>query len=154
MEIRHRPAQVGDAEALFSWRNDPASRKFSLDSEVISPDGHANWFHSRIQRQSSEPFTFFEGTYGRIGMTRLDSISGDYDGFVLSIIVNPEFQGLGIGRKILTITCDLVAKEFPGKFISAKVHKDNHISQNLFKSSGFINLMSDGDFFIYVKHPG
>jgi len=151
MEISHRPASLSDSDSLFLWRNSLSSRKFSLDSEQISPESHANWFESRIARQSSEPFTFFEGIRGTVGMTRLDLISGAQDGFVLSIIVDPEYQGLGVGRKILDLTCELVAKEFAGHYILAEVHKDNYVSQKLFDSSGFNQLQSEGEFLKYFK---
>jgi ribosomal protein S18 acetylase RimI-like enzyme len=122
-----------------------------LDSEQISPESHAIWFESRIARQSSEPFTFFEGISGTVGMTRLDSISGTGEGFVLSIIVNPAYQGLGIGGKILEMTCELVAREYSGHYILAKVHKKNYVSHKLFLSSGFNELQSEGDFLKYFK---
>ena len=142
-----------DASVLLAWRNDPSVREFSLNPAQITALEHSRWFTARLEKQKSEPFLFFEVDGKTIGMTRLDMASESTNKFEISILVDPNYHGSGIGTKILSMTCETFFGLFPEKTIIAMVHQQNLISQKLFRNAGFEQKFEDGNFHGYEKLP-
>ena len=152
MEITQRAATSDDASILLTWRNDSRVREISLSPALISRDEHLVWFSSRFDKQSSEPFLFFEVDGKTVGMARLDLVSISSDKFEISILVDPNFQGKGVGARILSMICETFFDLFPKKTITAKVHQRNYISQKLFENASFEKKFEEGNFYNYEKH--
>ena len=109
------------------------------------------WFSSRLLRIESEPFLIFFWKLKPIGTVRLDFESFKSRKFLISIFVDPTYQGVGIGNKILTIICEQYLTT-PGKVIIARVHKSNIVSKKLFVSTGFKLIFESSDFILYEKN--
>jgi RimJ/RimL family protein N-acetyltransferase len=152
MKITQRTATLEDAAQILDWRNNPRARRFSLNTTPISSDEHVRWFSARLKRVILEPFFIFEIEGCLVGMSRLDILPELSFKHEISILVDPEHQGKGIGAQILEMTCCSYTRTNPNGSIVAKVHKNNTISQNLFKRAGFDLLTSSGDFFEYEKN--
>jgi len=151
MEITQRTATLDDAPVLLTWRNNPSSREFSLHSELIPIDEHLKWFSARLQRVQFEPFFLFAEDHKVIGMSRLDLVSGADKKYEISILVDPNQYGKGIGTRILNMTCEAFFSFYPDKIILAKVHEHNLISQKLFANAGFESLTLIDGFFHFEK---
>jgi RimJ/RimL family protein N-acetyltransferase len=151
MDIRQRNVNLDDADQLLEWRNTPGSRANSLRSDQISKLEHMRWFSERLKRIDAEPFLMFETNKELIGMTRLDCKSSSENYFEISIIVNPELLGQGIGSRILEITCEHFFHRHPDKIIVAKVNLNNTASQRLFIKAGFSFEFLSNDFMYYRK---
>jgi RimJ/RimL family protein N-acetyltransferase len=151
MAITQRTATLNDADILLTWRNHPSTRKYSRQPEQISSDVHIEWLTTRLKKVQSEPFYLFLENSKVIGMSRLDAVSGSVHQFEISILVNPELHGKGMGTKILSWTCDSFFDLQPHHTIVAYVHRYNHISQKLFIGAGFELLTSPGEFLHYEK---
>jgi len=151
MEITQRIANLGDADALLMWRNSTSARSFSQDSEIIPIDQHLSWLSNRLTRLELEPFFVFTLANKGVGMSRLDVVPGSADKYEVSILVDPNQQGKGIGSKILNMTIESFVNEFPKKTITARVHVNNFVSQSLFKKAGFHSHSQVGDFFYFEK---
>ena len=151
MEISQRTATLGDADILLTWRNNPSAREFSLHSELIPIDQHLKWLSDRLERVELEPFFLFSADYKMIGMSRLDIISGSTDEYEISILVDPDQHGKGVGTRILNLACESFFTLYPDKTIVAKVHDHNFISQKLFANAGFELQTSVGDFLLFEK---
>jgi len=151
MEITCRNANFDDASLLLSWRNSPEARKYSLESELITSDEHMAWFSSRLLRIESEPFLIFFWKLKPIGTVRLDFESFKSKKFLISIFVDPTYQGVGIGNKILTIICEQYLTT-PEKVIIARVQQSNIVSKKLFVSAGFKLISESSDFILYEKN--
>ena len=85
MEITQRPATLGDAAILLTWRNNPSTREFSHHSGLILSDEHLEWLTARLERIQFEPFFLFAADHQAIGMSRLDILSGSVDKYEISI---------------------------------------------------------------------
>ena len=152
MEITQRTATLGDAAVLLAWRNNPSAREFSLHSEVILGDEHLEWFTARLERVQFEPFFLFSVDSKAIGMSRLDVLSRSVSKFEISILVDPNQTGNGVGMKILNMTCETFFSLHPDYSIVANVHHYNIVSQKLFSRAGFELLSSEGNFLHFEKN--
>ena len=152
MEITQRTANLSDAAILLTWRNNPSTREFSLHSKIILDKELLEWFTARLARVPFEPFFLFSAANKAIGMTRLDAVSGSVNNFEISILVDPNQLGKGIGTRILNMTCDGFFSLHPDYSIVARVHQHNYVSQKLFTSAGFELLSSMGDFLYFEKN--
>jgi RimJ/RimL family protein N-acetyltransferase len=151
MIITQRTATLGDAAMLLTWRNNPITRKFSINSEPIPDNQHLEWFKARLERTQFEPFFLYEVEFKAIGMIRFDFASGTANKFEISILVDPNQHGNGLGRRILNLACATLFGLHPNHTILASVHKQNFVSQKLFASAGFALLPSVGNFLKYEK---
>jgi RimJ/RimL family protein N-acetyltransferase len=151
MKIIQRFVTPHDSALLLSWRNDPSVRDFSLHSEHISVEEHYRWFSTRIKKTASEPFFVFESEQKVVGISRLDIVPESTEKYEISILVDPNNRGRGVGMQILNMTCDSFFRVHSNKIIVARVHKNNFISQKLFGRAGFDLLNPSGDFFSFEK---
>ncbi len=151
MIITQRNATLGDAAVLLTWRNNPSTRMYSKNSEQILSDQHLEWFSARLERTQFEPFFLYEEGPKAIGMTRFDIASETDNKFEISILVDPNEHGKGVGRKILDMACSSLFDKHPDHTIIARVHQQNFISQKLFAAAGFKLLPPIGDFLILEK---
>ena len=151
MEITQRTANLSDANVLLIWRNTPSAREFSSNPELIPIEEHLEWFSDRLERANFEPFLIFSTGQDLIGMTRLDAVPGSSNEYVISILVDPMKQKLGVGTKILKMTCDYFFNLNPQKTIIAMVHQHNLISQNLFHKASFKLRSTQDTYLEYEK---
>ena len=151
MEITQRTATLSDAAILLAWRNNPSTREFSHHSELILSDEHLEWLTARLERIQFEPFFLFAADDKPIGMSRLDILSGSVNKYEISILVDPNQHGKGVGARILDMTCGTFFSLYPDKTIVARVHRHNLVSQKLFTSAGFQLVPSVGDFLHFEK---
>jgi spore coat polysaccharide biosynthesis protein SpsF len=151
MEITQRTANLGDAAILLTWRNNASIREFSLNSNCIESEEHLDWLTARLGRVQFEPFFLFEANTQLIGMSRLDRAAGTANKFEISILVDPNKQGNGLGAKILDITCAFFFGLYPNDTIVSIVHERNFISQKLFLRAGFELVNTVGKFLHFEK---
>lgn len=151
MKITKRTATLGDAAVLLTWRNNPNAREFSLHSELIPFDEHLKWLSHRLERVELEPFFLFTTNNKMIGMSRLDIVSGSTDEYEISILVESDQRGKGVGTRILNMTCESFFSLHPDKTIVAKVHEHNLVSQKLFANADFELRTPESDFLHFEK---
>jgi len=151
MEITQRTATLDDAAVLLTWRNNPSAREFSLHTELIPSDEHLEWLTARLERVQLEPFFLFAVDHEVIGMSRLDAVSESAEKYKISILVDPNQHGKGMGTSILNMTCEVFFSLHPNNTIVANVHQHNYVSQKLFTNSGFQLLHSEGNFLHFEK---
>ena len=151
MEISQRTATVSDATVLLNWRNDLSARALSRNSAIIPQSEHLQWLSDRLKRIQLEPFFLFEANRKAIGMCRLDIVFQIPDKYEISILVNPDEHGKGIGTRILRMTCESFFTIHPTKTIVAFVHINNLTSQKLFTNAGFKLLNQIDDLLEFQK---
>lgn len=151
MNITQRIATLDDATILLNWRNNKSTREFSRQSEKIGPDEHIEWLIARLKRVHSEPFYLFDTEFKAIGMSRLDAISESPGKYEISILVEPDQHGKGVGTTILSLTCESFFTLYPNYAIVAYINPDNYISQKLFTSAGFELMPPLGKFLHFEK---
>ena len=141
-----RPANLWDAWALYSWRNDPSVRQYFENTAKNNFIRHLIWFVRFLTNNKAIMFFFESEHYGRCGMTRLNE-SGSFPYYEISILVDPKLHSKGIGKKILAMTMD-VAPNFTEKIgVLARVNQSNTSSEKIFLQQGFKQISSDSFYF-------
>jgi RimJ/RimL family protein N-acetyltransferase len=126
-----RPAALGDAELVWLWRNDPATRAQSRTTAPIAWQDHIGWF-TRALSDPGRRLIIAERNGLPVGMVRFDPADAD-DGFQVSIAVGPDARASGVGSALLQAGCAL----FPGARIHAFLRSGNEPSRRLFEACGF-----------------
>jgi len=128
--------------AIWEWRNDPISRKFSKNTKIISFSTHEIWFNKIISSKKHKLYIFTaENEY--VSVIRLDQINGKV--YEININTNPEFRGFGLSGDALMH----VINENSDKVIKAFIHKSNSKSINLFKKLEFKMINDKPKFKVY-----
>lgn len=139
-----RTAGEDDMELLFRWQTAPGARRFSGTPRPPTWEEHSAWMDRRLAPQGGL-FEILTLGCGDAGVLRLDGPGGTGGRYTVSILVAPEFQGLGIGKAALRIARRLLPDD---EFI-AVIHDDNAPSIRIFRSVGYTR---DGDH--YISRPG
>jgi RimJ/RimL family protein N-acetyltransferase len=146
-----RIATISDGELLLNWRNHPSVRQFSKSSGQIHETGHISWLENRLAKTQSEPLFIFISDGQAAGTARLDKILDNENCLEVSILIGPEFQGLGKSRILLDLVCNYAIENLEPRRIIAHVHHENTKSISLFQSASFTYLSRDGDFLEFQK---
>jgi N-acetylneuraminate synthase len=122
-----RKLKSSDSLALWKIRNTESVRKVSNNSAPIPKASHTQWFAQYIKNPKNNCFVI---TYENkvAGYCRIDS-------GLVSIAIDPLFQGMGLGKKLLTSSVQQASQQI--KTITATIHKKNEASLKLFTSVGF-----------------
>lgn len=136
--LRHRlevvPATAEDMGLLLEWRNHPATRSVSRQSDPIAPADHARWF----ERVRSDPARLL--LVGRIGTRPVGVIRFDLDALhqaEVSLYLDPALHGLGLGPALLAAG-EAAASRWaaPVRFL-ASVLASNAASARMFAAAGY-----------------
>ena len=129
-----RLAREEDSETLWLWRNAPAVRDASRSRSAIAWSDHANWFDSKLRDDNTRLF-IAELDSQPAGMVRFDQVG---DRALVSIAVDEDHRGRGLGRRLLAESCNRYLKEVgPVTVLRAEVHSSNLASAKVFEAVGF-----------------
>jgi spore coat polysaccharide biosynthesis predicted glycosyltransferase SpsG len=162
--VRARPAALGDAETLWRWRNDPATRANSRSSEEVPWESHLAWLEASLTRDD-RLLLVADDDSGPVGTVRWDHEGADE--WEVSITVAPERRGQGLAAPLLAAGERALAewaircrehggtrRTSPGcTAYLAAVHVSNAASQRLFLGSGYLPELppDDAGFARYLK---
>ena len=129
-----RLISLEDSSDVLTWRNNLASREMSMNSSVISPFEHSNWFANMLAN---------EDHIGIIG-----EIDGQKIGVVFMVIragtakvsinLNPLHRGKGFAASLLRSSIMEVQKLFPTlQQFTAEIKDANTASMKIFLQNGF-----------------
>ena len=136
--IKIRNANLDDEEIILNWKNDDLSVLHSQSKRLVSKKDHKKWFTSQLEIRPC-PILMAQNKEKKIGMIRFDKKS---DMYVVSINLNPDFRGRGLGSTML-----LEAEKFFFKHNSktiAYVDPSNLASIKLFKKCGYNQFFNNG----------
>lgn len=136
-----RPALEEDIKIMFDWQIHPETRKFSLNKEVPTWEGHLNWSLASLKDPRRELCIMMDGSTP-VGVFRLD-VKGA-QGKEVSILLDPELKGKGIGEKALR----LARLFWPRDVHLAYIEDENVLSIQAFKKAGY---EKKGEY--YVSNP-
>jgi len=123
-----RPATLLDSRRIWEIRNDPSSRIYSHDSEIIPFEHHNAWYSEKyFQSNRNKCYVVVEDGYV-IGYCRID-LSGDI--YLVSIGIDRAYRNRGYGYLLLSAAIKGRQK------LVAYIFKNNLASQQLFKKVGF-----------------
>ena len=137
-----RAARADDEAQLLSWRNEPATRRFSFDTRLIDEDEHGRWFKAKLSDPTSV-ILIAEDDDVPVGQVRLDSV--EQDRAEVSISVAPAVRGRGMATEALRLAI-LQAPELLGvRRLYARIKPENEASLRLFRAVGFEVIAEHAD---------
>lgn len=126
-----RPLRASDGEILLGWQQDPRVRRYFRNPQPVSKAQHAAWMDKRLADRAGNVMLVLLGD-SPAGMARLDQKNpGVYE---VSILVDPDKQGRGIGKAALAG----LRKLRPGAIFEAQVMAQNAASVALFLAAGYV----------------
>lgn len=140
MTLRLRPATRADAGLLLRWRNDPETRRFAFDHDVIDATGHQAWLAASLADVSRQIW-IAEDAGGAVGQIRLDRL--DNHTALVDIATGPGHRGKGYAGAML----DRVERLAPWgtRTLRAEVDARNAASLRLFEKAGFNEIKRTED---------
>lgn len=139
IRVELRPAVRQDRDFLWRWRNDPETRRASLDKREVHLEEHTRWLDEVLARPDRR--LYVSTVRGApVGTVRLD-LSGD--AAEVSITIAPEDRGRGLGTAVLRAT-RREAAALGLRQLTARIKPKNTTSRRIFERSGF-TLVCGGD---------
>lgn len=130
-----RLAVAGDAELVWPWRNDESTRRYFFDSAPVSLEVHLAWW---IRSLSDPQRVLLLGRLDEkeVGVIRFDFV--DLRQAKVSIYLNPEMTGRGVGKSLLRAGQDWLLQKHPEiDNVIAEVMPNNIASLRAFLGAGF-----------------
>ena len=146
MEIVFRDCEFSDSHLMCKWRNSVDVRLNSKNQHEISSDEHLDWFKGKLERKLREPFWAVEMDGQTVGFLRFEAVEVNSSIFEISIVVDPELRGQGIGTLIIELGILKLAPSFPKTTIRAYIRSSNIVSKKIFLKNGFSLSASKEDF--------
>ena len=125
---------MADGVLLWKWRNDPTTRRMFRKSHVIPWQEHAAWL-AHVLQDPSKTLLIARDAAGPVGVLRFDAVGKGHA--EVSINVNPERRGRGLGKAILAAGCRYAFGELHLAELSAGIKPDNASSIAIFERVGF-----------------
>lgn len=130
-----RRATVTDAPMLHGWRSHPSVRAVSQQTAEIAYRDHKSWMRQVVGDPSRVLLVGQIGGHA-VGCIRFDD--GDGDTSTVSLYLDPEVQGLGLGARLLLSGEQFMALRAVKTFtVIADVVAGNVASQCLFTACGY-----------------
>lgn len=141
MELRR--AQAADAQAVFDWRNDPATRAASLSIAEVDWPTHERWFARALENPRLVMYLAEQSAEPRlVGMCRFD-IDEAADSAEVSINLNPLARGRRLAQPLLDGAIRAFSSEYGAvRELSAQIRAENLASRLIFERAGFVQIAS------------
>ena len=123
-----------DSSDVLTWRNNLASREMSMNSSVISPVEHSNWFANMLANEDHI------GLIGEINSQKIGVVFMviNADTSKVSINLNPLHRGISFAASLLRSSIMEVQKLFPTlQQFTAEIKDTNTASMKIFVQNGF-----------------
>lgn len=138
--LQLRSAALSDAERLWLWRNHPSTRQVSRSQEEIPLSAHHAWLERMLAAGQSRLYLAYLGSLA-VGVIRFDPLppSDAEAAFEVSLYLDPQLQGLGLGRALLQAGEAAMAATHAdlALTIHAEVLPGNESSLGLFRAAGY-----------------
>ena len=128
-------ATIAECELALRWRNDPAVREMSLQSQPIDPEEHQQWYTASLDMASR---LMLIGRIGPqpVGVIRFDAHGAD--AARVSIFLDPGLPGLGLGPILLERGEAALRAGWPATAsLVAEVVPRNEASLRMFRRAGY-----------------
>ena len=126
-----RNATMADAQLLFDWRNDPATRAASHNTAPLEFTAHCAWLEKAVHR-----IRIAEVDGAAVGTVRIDRGASTE----LSWTIAPGKRGLGYGKEMVIAAIALCEGH-----VRAEIKSGNIASQRIAESAGMSLVRRDGD---------
>jgi len=130
-----RLATADDAPVVWPWRNCESTRRYSFDPSPVSLDTHIEWWN-RSLADSRRALLIGFSEERALGVVRFDFDSSE--SAVISIYLDPEMAGRGMGRALLFAGINWLRGNHPEtSAVSPEILPENFASLRVFQAAGF-----------------
>lgn len=99
--MRFRAATPADSEQLFAWRNDPETRRASINTALVDETEHAAWFSTVLRGDREVWLAEHDGQpVGRVDCRHVG------EQIQLGWTIAPEHRGRGLGKMMVKAFVD------------------------------------------------
>lgn len=149
-EISLRLMSHSDCDDIYSWRCDPLTHSLSLSKRFPTIHDHQAWFRrALVDNNRLVLIGLVNGI--KIGMCRFDTDAVNNLSEV-SINLDPNFRGLGYGKRFLAL-CIVHYSKIHKHCLIAKIKPNNASSTRIFSLSNFRSTSDCNDFLILKRGP-
>ncbi len=150
MSIYLRLVNNHDVDLLFHWANQDSVRMNSFNSQKIPYEDHVVWFSKAISNPDIAMY-ILEDCGIPVAQIRL-VIERDNETATINYSVSEEHQGLGYGKKIISLVDHApVINSLQIKRLIAKVKASNTASVSVFRSNGYREIFIEDNVFTFQK---
>jgi len=139
--LKMRQVQPEDIFHIMEWRNNEETRKWFLNSKIITREEQALWYQEYLEKDNDIMFAIEEksNAYVIIGTIALSDI--DLDNHIAEagrfMIGSPDAHGKGIGFESMAAVCEFGFKSIKLKKIYCRVYEDNKSCSKILSKVGF-----------------
>ena len=140
-------ATQAHSTSIWTWRNDPDTRKNSRSMDIVPWENHVKWYANFLKRKPNCMFVCKDNENNYLCMVRFDKLGEDSSEFEISVNLNPKFRG----KKLSTFLIDLSIAHFNKLWgeevqgIVAEIKPSNIGSRKCFTRAGFKLLKESGN---------
>lgn len=147
--LKLKTATKNDCKDIWLWRNHPEARKNFFNPNPIPWKEHREWFYSKIKDEDTKIYIAVLKK-SKIGVIRFE-IKGSL--VKVSINLNPDFFGKGLGHKVIRLGTEKFLKETKArKEIIAEIKRDNIVSRKAFVKAGYRRAERKADILVYKRN--
>lgn len=130
-----RRAEPDDCHLVWDWANAPDVRASSFSQALIPWEDHVAWFHAKRHNPLVLFYIGINGENNPIGLVRFDITGTDA---VISMVIGPQFRGLGWGAALITEASLRAFRESVAAQLHAYIKPHNQASIRSFEKSGYV----------------
>jgi L-amino acid N-acyltransferase YncA len=136
-EISIKSATHEHSKAIWEWRNDETTRAMSLNQDLVSWENHQSWYERVLINKDRHLYVgYTEGIL--LGMVRFDKHENQEQTYEVSINLDPQQRGKGLGKLLLAKAVERFWDEVAdASLILAEIKKENEASKKAFENAGF-----------------
>lgn len=133
--LRLRRAELEDSRFFWKTNNHPSVRANSIDTSSIPWEQHRKWYEASFE-SDTRMLWIAEFDSDRCGVVRMD-LSGDADSAEISVALNPDYRGRGLGRECIRMSSERVLEQTEATRVDALVRPENEASIRAFEAAGY-----------------
>lgn len=145
--FRLRLADENDVDITYKWASDEKIRQFFFNREIVKEDIHRKWFFNKIKEVNCLYLILVDLSNTPFGSVRVD-IQGEQG--LISYLIDTDYQGKGIGQKMLQLLEEYLKKNTEISFLKGVVLEGNQASSHIFRKLNYIEE-KDQNTCVYTK---
>ena len=151
--ITIRSADESDSKSIWEWRNDPLTRKNSIDQNEVSWESHCQWYAQSLETTNCRILVGMdEDTGTAIGMVRFDVNAAEFTA-VTSINLNPDWRGKGVSAQLLRLAIGEIQRD-QSLVLTAEIKPGNTPSIKCFERCGFALYETSTEHLVFKNKQG
>lgn len=137
MKIKPRLFDQKDIQERVNWINNPSINSTMFFELPATVQNTQRWYENNRNSKQRIDFTFEEGS-DIVAMGGFTGISSEHKNAEFYVMVNPEFQGKGIGKEVSRWMYNYAFSVLKLNKIYLYTNDDNIAAYKIYESAGFV----------------